>query len=195
MSLFLNVTWGDIRQVLISSGHPLYCMSFYLLVCMIQGHTVIKSAVSASLPPMMMSQRVIAPNPAQLQGQRLPSKPGMGRPSAGSLSNAINYQQVWATTQPWTRWPAIENTDKYVARSSSMYRKLFRFLLATVIHFILRISFTAPFCVIYALQRQCVLCKMTHFTKYLAQKHSIAGNTERVRLKAYCLHIVVQMRC
>ncbi|TSK31401.1 Transcriptional repressor p66-beta [Bagarius yarrelli] len=59
-----------------------------------QGHTVIRSAVSASLPPMMMSQRVIAPNPAQLQGQRVPSKPGMGRPSTGSMSNAINYQQA-----------------------------------------------------------------------------------------------------
>uniref|UniRef100_A0A8C2ECQ3 GATA zinc finger domain containing 2B n=1 Tax=Cyprinus carpio TaxID=7962 RepID=A0A8C2ECQ3_CYPCA len=46
-----------------------------------QGHTVIRSAANASLPPMMMSQRVIAPNPAQLQGQRLPSKPGMGRSS------------------------------------------------------------------------------------------------------------------
>lgn len=59
-----------------------------------QGHTVIRSAASASLPPMMMSQRVIAPNPAQLQGQRVPSKPGMGRPSTGSMSNAINYQQA-----------------------------------------------------------------------------------------------------
>lgn len=66
-------------------------------MCLFQGHTVIRSAASASLPPMMMSQRVIAPNPAQLQGQRVPSKPGMGRPSTGSMSNAINYQQVRAT--------------------------------------------------------------------------------------------------
>ncbi|XP_062846741.1 transcriptional repressor p66-beta [Trichomycterus rosablanca] len=57
-----------------------------------QGHTVIRSASSASLPPMMMSQRVIAPNPAHLQGQRI-SKSGMGRLS-GSMSNAINYQQA-----------------------------------------------------------------------------------------------------
>ncbi|KAA0710392.1 Zinc finger domain-containing protein 2B p66/p68 [Triplophysa tibetana] len=59
-----------------------------------QGHTVIRSAANASLPPMMMSQRVIAPNPAQLQGQRLPSKPGMGRSSTGGLGNALSYQQA-----------------------------------------------------------------------------------------------------
>ncbi|XP_066530883.1 transcriptional repressor p66-beta isoform X2 [Hoplias malabaricus] len=59
-----------------------------------QGHTVIRSAASASLPPMMMSQRVIAPNPAQLQGQRVPSKPSMGRSSTGNMSNAVNYQQA-----------------------------------------------------------------------------------------------------
>uniref|UniRef100_A0A8C2E6B8 GATA zinc finger domain containing 2B n=1 Tax=Cyprinus carpio TaxID=7962 RepID=A0A8C2E6B8_CYPCA len=59
-----------------------------------QGHTVIRSAANASLPPMMMSQRVIAPNPAQLQGQRLPSKPGMGRSSTGGLGNTVSYQQA-----------------------------------------------------------------------------------------------------
>uniref|UniRef100_A0A4W4H5J9 GATA-type domain-containing protein n=1 Tax=Electrophorus electricus TaxID=8005 RepID=A0A4W4H5J9_ELEEL len=58
------------------------------------GHTVIRSAASASLPPMMMSQRVIAPNPAQLQGQRVPSKSSMTRPSTGGMSNAVNYQQA-----------------------------------------------------------------------------------------------------
>ncbi|CAB1320861.1 unnamed protein product [Coregonus sp. 'balchen'] len=61
-----------------------------------QGHTVIRSGANASLPPMMMSQRVIAPNPSQLQGQRMPSKPGMGRSSTGSMSN-VSYQQ--ATSQ------------------------------------------------------------------------------------------------
>lgn len=61
-----------------------------------QGHTVIRSAANTSLPPMMMSQRVIAPNPAQL-GQRLPSKPGMIRTSSGSMGNAVGYQQ--ATSQ------------------------------------------------------------------------------------------------
>ncbi|XP_008279435.1 transcriptional repressor p66-beta [Stegastes partitus] len=57
-----------------------------------QGHTVIRSAANANLPPMLMSQRVIAPNPAQLQGQRVSSKPGMSRSS--SLANAVGYQQA-----------------------------------------------------------------------------------------------------
>ncbi|KAM4602646.1 transcriptional repressor p66-beta [Polymixia lowei] len=59
-----------------------------------QGHTVIRSATNASLPPMMMSQRVIAPNPTQLQGQRVPSKPGMARATSGSMGNAVSYQQA-----------------------------------------------------------------------------------------------------
>ncbi|XP_078146411.1 transcriptional repressor p66-beta isoform X3 [Centroberyx gerrardi] len=58
-----------------------------------QGHTVIRSAANANLPPMLMSQRVIAPNPAQLQGQRVSSKPGMARTSSGSMANAVGYQQ------------------------------------------------------------------------------------------------------
>ncbi|XP_078146410.1 transcriptional repressor p66-beta isoform X2 [Centroberyx gerrardi] len=62
-----------------------------------QGHTVIRSAANANLPPMLMSQRVIAPNPAQLQGQRVSSKPGMARTSSGSMANAVGYQQ--ATSQ------------------------------------------------------------------------------------------------
>lgn len=88
--------------------HCITCLN--LFVCLFQGHTVIRSAASASLPPMMMSQRVIAPNPAQLQGQRVPSKPGMGRPSTGSMSNAINYQQVRVTQQPSTRMPESRGT-------------------------------------------------------------------------------------
>ncbi|KAK7125062.1 hypothetical protein R3I94_019197 [Phoxinus phoxinus] len=65
-----------------------------LRTAQVYGHTVIRSAANASLPPMMMSQRVIAPNPAQLQGQRMPSKPGMGRSSTGGLGNAVSYQQA-----------------------------------------------------------------------------------------------------
>ncbi|KAL4646729.1 transcriptional repressor p66-beta [Arapaima gigas] len=57
-----------------------------------QGHTVIRSASNAPLPQMMMSQRVIAPNPAQLQGQRVSSKPGMTR--SGGLANTGSYQQA-----------------------------------------------------------------------------------------------------
>ncbi|KAF0047732.1 hypothetical protein F2P81_001365 [Scophthalmus maximus] len=59
-----------------------------------QGHTVIRSAANANLPPMLMSQRVIAPNPAQLHGQRIPSKPGMSRSGSGSMANAVSYQQA-----------------------------------------------------------------------------------------------------
>uniref|UniRef100_A0A3Q2WHH3 GATA zinc finger domain containing 2B n=2 Tax=Haplochromini TaxID=319058 RepID=A0A3Q2WHH3_HAPBU len=54
-----------------------------------QGHTVIRSAANANLPPILMSQRVIAPNPAQLQGQRVTSKPGMSRSSSNSMANAV----------------------------------------------------------------------------------------------------------
>lgn len=64
----------------------------------LQGHTVIRSAANATLPPMLMSQRVIAPNPAQLQAQRISSKPGMSR-SSSSLANAVSYQQVWSHEQ------------------------------------------------------------------------------------------------
>ncbi|XP_026203743.1 transcriptional repressor p66-beta [Anabas testudineus] len=59
-----------------------------------QAHTVIRSAANANLPPMLMSQRVIAPNPSQLQGQRVSSKPGMSRSSSSSMSNAHSYQQA-----------------------------------------------------------------------------------------------------
>ncbi|MGH0121347.1 UNVERIFIED_CONTAM: hypothetical protein FKN15_032990 [Acipenser sinensis] len=58
----------------------------------VQSHSVIRSAASSSLAPMMMSQRVIAPNPAQLQGQRLPPKLGIAR-SSSSMNTAVNYQQ------------------------------------------------------------------------------------------------------
>ncbi|XP_068188981.1 transcriptional repressor p66-beta isoform X1 [Antennarius striatus] len=65
-----------------------------------QGHTVIRSAANANLPPMLISQRVIAPNPAQLHGQRLSSKSGMSR-SSSSLANPVSYQasQQMASSQ------------------------------------------------------------------------------------------------
>ncbi|XP_035602027.1 transcriptional repressor p66-beta-like isoform X3 [Oncorhynchus keta] len=64
-----------------------------------QGHSVIRSATNNSMSQMMMSQsRVIAPNPAQLQGQRLAQqKQGGMRSSTGSSNNAISYQQVAAS--------------------------------------------------------------------------------------------------
>ncbi|XP_068188982.1 transcriptional repressor p66-beta isoform X2 [Antennarius striatus] len=65
-----------------------------------KGHTVIRSAANANLPPMLISQRVIAPNPAQLHGQRLSSKSGMSR-SSSSLANPVSYQasQQMASSQ------------------------------------------------------------------------------------------------
>ncbi|CAL8371697.1 unnamed protein product [Boreogadus saida] len=62
-----------------------------------QGHSVIRSAANASnMPQMVMSQRVLAPNPTQLQGQRLMGKPGMVRTSSGIMNNSVSYQQIKA---------------------------------------------------------------------------------------------------
>nr|XP_033780213.1 transcriptional repressor p66-beta isoform X2 [Geotrypetes seraphini] len=58
----------------------------------VQSHSVIRSATNTALPHMLMSQRVIAPNPAQLQGQRIPPKPALIRSSTPNMSTAINYQ-------------------------------------------------------------------------------------------------------
>ena len=60
-----------------------------------QGHTVIRSAPNAPLPPMLLSQRILAQSPGTMQGQRLASKPGMTRTSSGTMGNAnVTYQQV-----------------------------------------------------------------------------------------------------
>lgn len=59
-----------------------------------QGQSVIRSAASASIPQMMMSQRVVAPSPGQLQGHRVPSKPSSMRTSTASINSTVNYQQV-----------------------------------------------------------------------------------------------------
>ncbi|XP_055259885.1 transcriptional repressor p66-beta isoform X4 [Moschus berezovskii] len=58
----------------------------------LQGHSVIRSATNTTLPHMLMSQRVIAPNPAQLQGQRGPPKPGLVRTTTPNMNPTINYQ-------------------------------------------------------------------------------------------------------
>ena len=54
-----------------------------------------------------MSQRVIAPNPAQLQGQRVPPKPGLIRTTTPSMNPAINYQPVgyWFVAGFWAQLP------------------------------------------------------------------------------------------
>ncbi|KAM5129846.1 LOW QUALITY PROTEIN: transcriptional repressor p66-beta [Mantella aurantiaca] len=57
----------------------------------IQTHSVIRSSSNAPLPHMMMSQRVIAPNPTQLQGQCGPPKASLLRNSTPSMT--LNYPQ------------------------------------------------------------------------------------------------------
>ncbi|XP_018427851.1 PREDICTED: transcriptional repressor p66-beta isoform X1 [Nanorana parkeri] len=59
----------------------------------IQTHSVIRSSSNTPLPHMMMSQRVIAPNPTQLQGQCGPPKSSLIRNSTPSMTQALNYPQ------------------------------------------------------------------------------------------------------
>ncbi|KAM9251779.1 transcriptional repressor p66-beta isoform 2-T4 [Cariama cristata] len=68
-----------------------------------KGHSVIRSATNTTLPHMLMSQRVIAPNPAQLQGQRVPPKPGLIRTTTPSMNPAINYQPQSSSSVPCQR--------------------------------------------------------------------------------------------
>ncbi|XP_061112036.1 transcriptional repressor p66-beta-like [Conger conger] len=60
-----------------------------------KGHTVIRSAANAALPQMMMSQRVIAPNPAQFQGQRVPPKPGMASSQQVAASQRSSSSAIY----------------------------------------------------------------------------------------------------
>ncbi|XP_055215957.1 transcriptional repressor p66-beta isoform X4 [Gorilla gorilla gorilla] len=69
----------------------------------LQGHSVIRSATNTTLPHMLMSQRVIAPNPAQLQGQRGPPKPGLVRTTTPNMNPAINYQPQSSSSVPCQR--------------------------------------------------------------------------------------------
>uniref|UniRef100_A0A8C5QP34 GATA zinc finger domain containing 2B n=1 Tax=Leptobrachium leishanense TaxID=445787 RepID=A0A8C5QP34_9ANUR len=57
-----------------------------------QSHSVIRTPSSTPLPHMLMSQRVVAPNPTQLQGQCMPHKTLL-RHSTPIMSQAINYPQ------------------------------------------------------------------------------------------------------
>lgn len=65
---------------------------------------------------MLMSQRVIAPNPAQLQGQRGPPKPGLVRTTTPNMNPAINYQPVrdspeWKQRNPLFAFPVERTVD------------------------------------------------------------------------------------
>ncbi|EDM00572.1 GATA zinc finger domain containing 2B [Rattus norvegicus] len=68
-----------------------------------KGHSVIRSAANTTLPHMLMSQRVIAPNPAQLQGQRGPPKPGIVRTTTPNMNPAISYQPQSSSSVPCQR--------------------------------------------------------------------------------------------
>lgn len=59
-----------------------------------QGQSVIRTAVSASVPQMMMSQRVVAPSPGQLQSHRMQPKPSSMRTPSANISSAVSYQQA-----------------------------------------------------------------------------------------------------
>ncbi|XP_028746553.1 transcriptional repressor p66-beta isoform X2 [Peromyscus leucopus] len=69
----------------------------------LQGHSVIRSATNTTLPHMLMSQRVIAPNPAQLQSQRGPPKPGIVRTTTPNMNPAISYQPQSSSSVPCQR--------------------------------------------------------------------------------------------
>ncbi|XP_030043048.1 transcriptional repressor p66-beta [Microcaecilia unicolor] len=79
----------------------------------VQSHSVIRSATNTALPHMLISQRVIAPNPAQLQGRGIPPKPGLIRSSTPNMSSAINYQPQSSPSVPCQR-----------TSSSAMYMNL-----------------------------------------------------------------------
>ncbi|KAF7708501.1 hypothetical protein HF521_017558 [Silurus meridionalis] len=60
----------------------------------VQGQSVIRSPASASISQMMMSQRVVAPSPGQLQGHRVSGKLGSMRTSTASINSTVSYQQA-----------------------------------------------------------------------------------------------------
>ncbi|XP_059499021.1 transcriptional repressor p66-beta isoform X2 [Stegostoma tigrinum] len=58
-----------------------------------QGHPVIRSVPNSTLPQLLMSQRVIAPSPAQMQNMRL-NKPALIHSPVSSQTSASSYQKV-----------------------------------------------------------------------------------------------------
>ncbi|KAM4690246.1 transcriptional repressor p66-beta isoform 1-T1 [Rhinophrynus dorsalis] len=79
----------------------------------VQSHGVIRTSATAPLPHMLMSQRVIAPNPTQMQGQCVPPKSSLIRNSVPSMNQAINYPQQSSASVPCQR-----------TSSSAMYMNL-----------------------------------------------------------------------
>ncbi|XP_041037701.1 transcriptional repressor p66-beta isoform X2 [Carcharodon carcharias] len=67
-----------------------------------QGHPVIRSVPSSTLPQLLMSQRVIAPSPAQMQNMRL-AKPGLIHSPLSSQNPANSYQKQASSSIPSPR--------------------------------------------------------------------------------------------
>eukprot|EP00061_Rhincodon_typus_P005052 g24060.t1 len=64
-----------------------------------QGHPVIRSVPNSTLPQLLMSQRVIAPSPAQMQNMRL-NKPALIHSPVSSQTSASSYQKRGAPLAP-----------------------------------------------------------------------------------------------
>ncbi|XP_072137194.1 transcriptional repressor p66-beta isoform X1 [Mobula birostris] len=58
-----------------------------------QGHPVIRSVPNSTLPQLLMSQRVIAPSPAQMQSMRI-AKPGLIHSPVSSQNPTGSYQKA-----------------------------------------------------------------------------------------------------
>ncbi|XP_053331151.1 transcriptional repressor p66-beta isoform X2 [Spea bombifrons] len=83
----------------------------------VQSHSVIRTSTNTPLPHMLMSQRVIAPNPTQLQGQCVPPKTGLIRNSTPSMNQAISYPQQSSSSVPCQR---TSSTAMYMNLGSHM---------------------------------------------------------------------------
>ncbi|XP_043935679.1 transcriptional repressor p66-beta isoform X2 [Protopterus annectens] len=72
----------------------------------VQGHSVIRSATNASLPQLLMPQRVVAPSPSQLPGQRVIPKPSIVRTTTPNINPPVSYQQQSTSSVPSQRPPS-----------------------------------------------------------------------------------------
>ncbi|XP_051901823.1 transcriptional repressor p66-beta isoform X5 [Pristis pectinata] len=67
-----------------------------------QGHPVIRSVPNSTLPQLLMSQRVIAPSPAQMQSMRI-AKPGLIHSPVSSQNPTGTYQKQAGSSIPSPR--------------------------------------------------------------------------------------------
>ncbi|XP_032872629.1 transcriptional repressor p66-beta isoform X3 [Amblyraja radiata] len=78
-----------------------------------QGHPVIRTAANSTLPQLLLSQRVIAPSPAQMQSMRM-AKPGLIHSPLGSPNTAAAYQKAGSSipsprTTPSTMYMSVSS--------------------------------------------------------------------------------------